>query len=82
MKKSDSKFYLAPLQLLSNFENPSSNPLQRPESGDFDTENAYMQEAACDSVNHTGSRLWQVNSCAFSLQPMKGRYYTANEKFF
>jgi hypothetical protein len=27
------------------FENPSSNPLQRPYSGDFDTENA-----ACDSV--------------------------------
>jgi hypothetical protein len=27
----------------TNFENPSSNPLQRPYSGDFDTENAYRK---------------------------------------
>jgi hypothetical protein len=38
MKKLNSKFYLAPLKLLTNFENPSSNLLQRPKSGDFDTE--------------------------------------------
>jgi hypothetical protein len=30
-------------------------------------------EAACDSENHSGSRLSQVYSCAFSLQPMRGR---------
>jgi hypothetical protein len=35
MKKSNSKFSLAPLKLLTNFENPFSNPLQRPESSDF-----------------------------------------------
>ena len=39
-EKTNSKFYLAPLKL-TNFENPSSNPLQRSSSGDFDTENAY-----------------------------------------
>jgi hypothetical protein len=33
------------LKLLTNFEHPSSDPLQRPQSGDFDTGNA------------TGSRL-------------------------
>jgi hypothetical protein len=43
MKKLDSTFYLALLKLLTNFENPSSNPLQRPQSGDFDNENAYMK---------------------------------------
>jgi hypothetical protein len=45
MNKPNSKFYLAPLKLLTNFENPStlSNPLQRPGSGDFDTGNAYMK---------------------------------------
>jgi hypothetical protein len=43
MKKSKSKFFLAPLKLLTSFENPSSNPLQRPESGDFNTENAYRK---------------------------------------
>jgi len=42
-KKSNSKYYTAPLKLLTNFENPSSNTLQRPLSGDFDTENAYRK---------------------------------------
>jgi hypothetical protein len=31
-----------------------------------------IQEAACDSVK---SYLWQVNYCAFSLQPMRGRHW-------
>jgi hypothetical protein len=39
-EKKNSKFWLAPLKVLTNFENPSSNPLQKPYSGDFDTENA------------------------------------------
>jgi hypothetical protein len=43
MKKSNSKFLLAPLKLLTNFKNPSNNPLQRPVSGDFDTEIAYRK---------------------------------------
>jgi hypothetical protein len=42
-KKSNSKYYIAPLKLLTNFENPSSNPLLRPFGGDFDTENAYRK---------------------------------------
>jgi hypothetical protein len=33
---------------LTDFENPFSNPLRRPKSGDFDTENACLQKAACD----------------------------------
>jgi hypothetical protein len=41
MTKSNLKFNLVPLKLLPNFEKPSSNPLQRPYSGDYDTENAY-----------------------------------------
>jgi hypothetical protein len=32
MKKSNSKFYLAPLKLLINFENPYSNPLPKPKA--------------------------------------------------
>jgi hypothetical protein len=35
-EKTNSEFELAPLKILTNFENPSSNPpLQRPKSGDF-----------------------------------------------
>ncbi len=30
-------------EFLSNFENLSSKPLQRPYSGNFDTENAYRK---------------------------------------
>jgi hypothetical protein len=41
MKKSYSKFELALLKLLT--KSPSRNPLQRPYSGDFDTENAYRK---------------------------------------
>ncbi len=50
---------LALLKLFANFENPSSNPLQRTESGYFDTENAHrsrlwfcktIPEAACDKL--------------------------------
>jgi hypothetical protein len=40
MKKSNSKLQLASLKLLTNLENPSSNALQRPYSGNFDNENA------------------------------------------
>jgi hypothetical protein len=45
MYKSKYKFSLAPLKLpvLANSENPFTNPLQRPKSGDFDTENAYRK---------------------------------------
>jgi hypothetical protein len=32
MKKSNSKFKLAHLKLVTNFENPSSNSLQRPKA--------------------------------------------------
>jgi hypothetical protein len=46
MRKSNSKLYLAPLKLLTNFENPFSNQLQMPYSGDFDTENAYRKPPA------------------------------------
>jgi hypothetical protein len=35
--KSNSKFFLAYMILRTNFEKPFSNPLQRPNSGDFDT---------------------------------------------
>jgi hypothetical protein len=41
------------LKLLTNFENHSRNQLQRPQSGDFDTENAYRKiipEAAHDKL--------------------------------
>ncbi len=38
MNKSNPKFLL-----LIDFENPSSNPLKRPKSGDFDTKNAYRK---------------------------------------
>jgi hypothetical protein len=31
------------LKLFINFENPSRNQLQRPQTGDFDTENAYRK---------------------------------------
>jgi hypothetical protein len=37
-KKSKSKFFLAYMVLLTNFEKPFSNPLQRPYSEDFDTD--------------------------------------------
>ncbi len=59
MKKSNSKFQLAPLEKLTNFVNPSSNLLQILQSGDLDTENAYrsrlwfckiISEAACDKL--------------------------------
>jgi hypothetical protein len=44
MKKSKSKFWLASLKLLlTNFENPSGNMLQRTQSGDFDSEDAYRK---------------------------------------
>ncbi len=74
MKKSNSKFYLAPLKLqyFHYFVNPSSNPLQRPSSGDFDTENAYrkpwfceiIQEAACDKLilAHFPCSQWEVST--------------------
>jgi hypothetical protein len=39
-----------------------------------------IKEAACDFANHTGSRMWQVNSCASSLQPMWGRHYTVEHR--
>jgi hypothetical protein len=35
------KLLLGLLKLFANFENPSSNPLKRPESGYFETENAH-----------------------------------------
>jgi hypothetical protein len=35
MKKSNLKFPLASMKLLTNFVNPFSNPLQRPNSGGF-----------------------------------------------
>ncbi len=35
MKKTISKFELAPLKLLNNFENPSSNLLERPSGRDL-----------------------------------------------
>ncbi len=41
VEKSKLKFSLAPLKLLTNFENSNSSPLQRPYSGDFGPENAY-----------------------------------------
>ncbi len=50
---------LALLKLFANFENPSSNRLQRPESGYIDTENIHrsrlwfcktIPEAACDKL--------------------------------
>jgi hypothetical protein len=34
---------LASTKLLANFENPLSNPLHRPYSGDFNPENAYRK---------------------------------------
>ncbi len=37
------KVLACPFDLLTNFENPFSNPLGRPQSGDFDTENAYRK---------------------------------------
>jgi hypothetical protein len=42
-KNKNSKSKLAPRKLLSKFENLASNPVQRPHSGDFDTENAYRK---------------------------------------
>jgi hypothetical protein len=35
MKKSNSKFLLAPLKLFTNFENTYTNSLQRPYSGEL-----------------------------------------------
>ncbi len=46
MRKSNSKFYLVPLKLLTNFEKPSSNPLQDPTA------------AVLTLKMRTGSRLW------------------------
>jgi hypothetical protein len=54
MKKSNSKFKLAPLKLLTFFENPSSNPTAAILTLKM------LQKAACDSVNHTGSRLLRI----------------------
>ncbi len=42
MKKPNSEFYLAPLKFFTDFLNPSSNLLHRPQSGDFDTENTHF----------------------------------------
>jgi hypothetical protein len=42
MKKVKSKF-LPSKKLFTNSENPLSNPLQRPYSGDFDPENVYKR---------------------------------------
>jgi hypothetical protein len=56
MEKLNSKLYLAPLKLLTNFENPSSNPLQRPYSDDFGTDNAYRKPPVI-LYNHVGRRL-------------------------
>ena len=73
MKKSYSKFKFAPLKLLTNFENSSSNLLHRPSSGDFDTENAYrkppwffesIQETSCDKIifAHYPCSQWEVST--------------------
>jgi hypothetical protein len=44
LKKSKSKIMLfASKKLLTNFEHPFNNPLQRPYSSDFDPENAYRK---------------------------------------
>jgi hypothetical protein len=37
------KFLACSFEILSNFENPSSNPLQRTKSGDFDSETAHRK---------------------------------------
>jgi hypothetical protein len=55
LKKSKSKFLLASIKLLTNFENHFTNPLQRPYSGDFDPEKAY-RELLKILLNHTESR--------------------------
>jgi hypothetical protein len=55
MKNVSSKFYLAPLKLLTNFEDPFSNLLKRP-SDDFDAENAYRKPPVI-LLNHTESHL-------------------------
>jgi hypothetical protein len=48
MKKSNSMFYFDSLKLLTNFENPSSNPFQRRSTGDF-LRWKCLQETARDS---------------------------------
>jgi hypothetical protein len=57
-EQSNSIFKLAPLNLLvlTNFKNPSSIPLQRPESGDLHTKNAYRKPPVI-LQNHTRSHL-------------------------
>jgi hypothetical protein len=68
--KKNSQFKLVPLKLvklLPNFENPTSYPLQRPYSGDFDNEMLtgsslgfckIIPEAACEKLIH-------AKNCAF-----------------
>jgi hypothetical protein len=57
MEKSKSKLLLASMKKIVNllfenvFRNPSSEILHR----QFDPENAYLQEAACDPENCSGS---------------------------
>jgi hypothetical protein len=40
------------LKLLTNLENSSSNSLQKPKSGDFDTENAYRKPPVTSLLLH------------------------------
>ncbi len=47
---------VASLKSLTSFESPPSNPLQRPYSGDLDTENAYRKLPVI-LLNLTVSRL-------------------------
>ncbi len=65
--------------MMINFENSSSNPLQRPSSGDFNTETAYrkppwfceiIQEAACDKFifAHFPFSQWEV--CTIEHPPI------------
>jgi hypothetical protein len=56
MEKSKSQFLHATMKLVTNFENASvtfPDILQQ----EFDHENTYMQEAACEPENFFGSRL-------------------------
>ncbi len=67
------KILACSFETLMNFENPASNPLQRTQSGNWHWK--CIQEEACDSVKsyRTPEDAWsQVNSCTFSLQPMRG----------
>jgi hypothetical protein len=59
------------LKLLTNFEILPVTRFKEPEAAIL-TLKKCLQEAVCDSVKSNGSRLRQVNSVAFSLQPMRG----------